>query len=792
MKGALAKLMGYRRFHWGHEQTFSERDGERIKTFFDDATRTGRLTTGHWYKKTWACFITVSYMIQKFLNYNHDHGCQTWDVVLYKCFSIVLVTSLGCRAGDVGQTRLYAGVEYLKWKDVRLTLEGEPLDNLYMEVVLQYQKNHKDKLNEESIFRFKPLTDPESRNMCPIALMMVHVLRHGLVEATTLDQLLKAIHETPDLSLRWTFPDYPVLTAMANADLPFRCLISKPAPATQLLHTIKYMGLLSNILQRTVIHATRYGGARNRAHLPPPSKNESFGFVNETHRQSMGHAGSGWNTKMTEEYSGGHSFLTYNAIAENKNKRHRREAKFGSENAIDLVRAPITAEEVEDWHERHDEAQRNLSQVPKNKRRRAVAGVQRERLEAYKQSASPVADPHKEIILETKASSTPLRTLNASEINGRQSSLQPPESPVSTEEFDPHLMNIDPQVINLDQSIDAGALDDRNIDDFDVDQSAFNSLQTTILPVNENNDPTSPEEDESDQNVEEAAKVLTTDETSDQTSEMWIDYHSRINVIFNNSFADNWRAYSERGEAFEDTIARFSTSGNSRDSPTPYIWSCTKTPNCTYRTIRPTTLRKHEQICTEDGVAAILQGASGEIHACKKDGCDDKYPTEAGLLGHVRDIHDWTPRKCDDCSDDVLYDKGNTYRHHRQVKHSLTSRFPVSCRFPGCTTAKQFPSMEPLQNHLRKVHGINDKNDMLDYLPPIITLEFRRQACPLGCLKYFTRGDKLDNHMVAAHEMSKQDARAFVQEKAVWRPIKKPAYIITPYVRLRQDKSIEF
>jgi hypothetical protein len=70
----------------------------------------------------------------------------------------------------------------------------------------------------------------------------------------------------PDHAIEWTHPSYPVLSAFALA--PARCDLAKTASVYQLLDTIKEIGLVSNVLGRVYIHATRNGAIRDIAHLP--------------------------------------------------------------------------------------------------------------------------------------------------------------------------------------------------------------------------------------------------------------------------------------------------------------------------------------------------------------------------------------------------------------------------------------------------------------------------------------------------------------------------------------------
>ena len=789
---AVAFLVGYGTFHWGDRQFLSSRDKERLATFLDDATRQGRLTRGRWHKRTWACFVTVSCMIQRFLDYHHENGCWNWDVIIYKCLSIVLTTALGARCGDVGLSNQYKGCEFLAWKRIRIMLEGDPLfANLTMEIVLEFEKLHKDSRNEETTFYFKPLEDSACRHMCPIHLLLVHALRHGLVEATRLDELLFKMHETPTKPLAWKFPDYPVLSAISNT-VPYQCVTEKAATTNQLHITIKHMGLLSNILEKIHMHATRSGSARNKAHLPS-AVGEEAGFVTGVTRQAMGHSSNpAESTQLTEHYAGGHSALIYNAIAQNKDKRHRREAKFGTGSAIDEVRATVTEEEMQSWHKRHAEDEKGLSEEPAVRKRRARAGVQRERLENYKENAVPIANPYKDINGGLGVSRTPLAPRSSNTMNLQLQQRLPQPSPPASMVDD---ANIDPRLKSSDSSI---LPQGDGSSDIEVDESAFNSLHAMMFPQNDENG-NLPEIDDDPsgtttlhEDAEEAARLLTSSYALKNTAETWIDYYSRINIISNNGFPGPWHAREKDPKAFQEALAQRSTSGNSRDDPTPLVHHCVKTPNCPFQTYFPTALRKHEKICTEGSVAAQEQATSAERFVCDEPGCGAEFASRSGLKGHRRSFHQWTPRKCDDCPDDErLFPTLRTYTKHRDTKHSLTNRFPTSCRYPGCSSSKQFSTLDSLRRHLRDEHQVSDNETITAYSPPVISLRWVTQTCPLGCSDTFQAKDQLQDHMTLAHQMTEQDARLFVKEKASYKRVEKPSKVRKPAARLTKYKASE-
>ncbi|KAJ6093103.1 hypothetical protein N7486_008392 [Penicillium sp. IBT 16267x] len=142
------------------------------------------------------------------------------------------------------------------------------------------------------------------------------------------------------------------------------------------------MGLVSNILSRVYIHATRLGAIREVAHLPKTT--ESFGFTTDEHRQTMGHA----NQHVTERYVGGHTMEVFNERAANKDKKHRREPRFSSDSATDTVNAPMTQQDIQEWDERtkaNDGLARDFSH--NTVKQAARNNIRLERLARFKKNA---------------------------------------------------------------------------------------------------------------------------------------------------------------------------------------------------------------------------------------------------------------------------------------------------------------------------------------------------------------------------------------------------------------------
>lgn len=73
-----------------------------------------------------------------------DDGCISWDVQLHKLLSIVLLSALGCRSGEVALTGRYVD-EYTRWSHIKLKLAagGNTVDDLEADVTLCFEKAKK-------------------------------------------------------------------------------------------------------------------------------------------------------------------------------------------------------------------------------------------------------------------------------------------------------------------------------------------------------------------------------------------------------------------------------------------------------------------------------------------------------------------------------------------------------------------------------------------------------------------------------------------------------------------------
>lgn len=821
---AFYLLLKYGTFRWSREDGFkiTLHDKEQFKAFTIQAVKDKRLTKGRWFKQTWVGFVTLSRMVRVFLQHCVRNGALTFDLVISKCLSVVLVAALGSRSGNVARANGYRGTEYVQYRHVELYLEagsGCGFQDLRATVTLEYTKGHKDSGNQSVVRYLRPL-DADSIHVCPIALLLVHALRHGLVHGTTLEEVLAHTAARPDLHVEWKYPERPVLTAVSRTR-PVRCELDSVSEGRQVRTAIKQMGLVSGMLSRVYAHSLRLGALRDHAHLTKKASTTLPGT--EDVRRVAGHTYTSMQKGTTDAYIGDVARDYYNDRAENGGVHHRLEPKFalaGGDAYREAVQKRVTVEEMQAYADKHKPGQ-DASSLRGAERRTLQEGVRRERREALATSlpAEPVAARR---TASNPAAAPPYpapappprppskKTPYAKRDDPVEAAQEPPHTapppaapPTTTpsEEDLVFLSNIDPAL-----------LDEDTLASLEVAKADADALQAAILPTPAPEAAGSAGTDEKQGsatgegdgfgdlpedlrgiaseaaiqgNIEEAARVLLGHEeeddddgespppawTASKDPPEWINGYAKYNVVNNASFADEWRSFSEEKASFADSIGHHSTRGNSRDEPTPHIFNCQRTKGCTYSAIKVCLIQQHERSCNESLVEArnkeLAQPAAG-ILKCTQPGC--AFETSGGeksLKKHVTRAHGWTPRTCDDCDDEVVYQTSAAYETHRTNAHS--GRWPSKCLFPGCPETKEFGTRPTMVYHLKVKHGLSTAEAVLPYLPPAQRKRWLRQVCvvPTCTVKtlFHSKGHMVV-HLTSVHKMEDEEANALVVREA--------------------------
>ena len=760
VKRGLTSLSAYGTFTYPEASGYklTARDGSRLQTWVDDAVKSGRLIKGRWRKRVWLNFTIVSRMTKAWLDHYEKYGTRNWDLIIAKHLSIVLVSSLGMRVGDVTRSGSYYGLEYLKYKDVQLRIEGDgeaKLENIKACITLCYTKGKKDTLNADDPFYFSPLEDSE-KHMCIISLILIHALRHGMVRGSTLQEVLDDTIDAPDSTIVWLYPNRPVTAAISSHTMRTMDL-EKPAQPSQMLSAIKEMGLISNLLSPVTLHSLRYGAAQDTAHLPPAL---GAGFTDDATRQTMGHAAATLSRGLTEMYVGKHTRETYNARAAVQYVP-RWGAKFSEASAIVAVKRPVSDDEIAQWQQLNEPDATDHSS--RNARERARNAIRLERHRDFVATAAPEKkNPGTKDVL----------------------SEQLPTRPVSSKEL---ATPIHPKITSAREEnsyIDPRLAEEDDLNSINVDSADLNTLLTQVL-VTKNPEGHDIDEDDIDGASTAMAiqALLGDDDPAEQESRNkydFIHHYSRINVVNCVRFADQWARY-QKGVAYADSIGRYSVQGNSRESPTPMHFLCQATPQCPYSSIQKKAVVAHEALCSPEYVARERYRIDhGETFLC--DLCGKSFLTQHLLNMHIKGVHNFVSVPCPQgCEPDKIYTSQKTLDAHTRRVHS--GIWPARCLYPGCDDETKFKSSS-YSSHLTKAHQLTTRAARSPFFPPTMKKVWQPTACPIDdCTasnQYGTK-DGLTKHLVNIHKYESKAAKSLaacgwvetpsidVQEKSITR-----------------------
>ncbi|PSK56788.1 hypothetical protein B9Z65_6412 [Elsinoe australis] len=765
-------LRKYGEFRWS-QFTFTPHDTARLESWINQAVENKRLH-----------FIS--------------RGTDNFDIVVYKCLYVVLVAALGCRGGDVARSNGYKGREYLQYHHIELYLESgakPEYKNLCGIVTLEYVKGSKDKVNASQVRYLKPLDDSEFIHVDPIALLLVHCLRNGLVHGTTVQEVLNNAAARPDRHVQWKHPGRPVLTAWARK--PKRYDLDTVTGPHQITNTIKLMGMLCGLLGRAYGHALRLGAARDFAHLPTRNTHA----ITDEVRNYLGHSHAAAAAGTTERYVGNLYREVWNERAEGGGVQHHREPRFAVDGSaqFETVEQPVTREEIQTELDENGST-RDIDSLTIIEKKTIHQRVRRKRLEAFNPSAMAEPRGHQPGAAPSLPMSHPLTPISVNiprrpaigNVNGTTPISEKTHTCLCTNDNDPtNLWTLEPvtldensleQVdasesdINALQAVVFSANDDGGTMDSDEDEAldeyeglrgvATNAamrefdeeaagvvlgMSTTALPTARNAVPTTPTSLStiSTTSVNKTAPNTRTSPATSATAVIvsaplipisvssaaheWIDSYAKYNVVKNSQFAIQWKEFYDGEASFDESVGNHSMRGNSRNEPSPYMFHCRQTPACTYRTIKLGLLEQHEGSCNDDLVAAAAhEEPDTSILRCDHPGCS--FETSSGrrsLEKHRQDTHDWIPKPCEHGCEPGKIYLKKSAYTDHQIKIH-SGRWPAVCSFPECTEQKQFKDQHTLAYHLTKAHGLTDAQARLPYLPPIPA---KRQWIVQSCFK---------------------------------------------------------
>ena len=117
----------------------------RLDALFDTLAKDKKLLRGRWRERQWLGVNMLEKTSRSWLQLGLDHGCNSWDIHLQKLLSVVMLSSLGCRSGELALSVHYTD-EYMRWEHIKLKLQNggsNTVDDLNATVLLCFEKDKK-------------------------------------------------------------------------------------------------------------------------------------------------------------------------------------------------------------------------------------------------------------------------------------------------------------------------------------------------------------------------------------------------------------------------------------------------------------------------------------------------------------------------------------------------------------------------------------------------------------------------------------------------------------------------
>jgi hypothetical protein len=572
--------------------------------------------------------------------------------------------------------------------------------------------------------------------VCPIKLLLIQALRSGNI-GPTIETVLSRAALRLYRTIVWDFPDRPVVPALKKTG-PFVDW-DTPAGAVQLTKTTKQMGLMAGLLADVTAHDWRRGFALDVANIKLPD-GESLRVANEAVMSAMGHSRRSLALDIVDEYVGGIEADIHTSRALNKFET-RKQPLFGAP----LKNIKISNDDIENWTSKS-----NATIDSKQARDRAVAALTSEKKSEWiesEKSKTPLPTRRQATSQSKKISkSAAPSSLKKSELPSKDQSAgtlpTPPTDLMSV--LDPRLFLDDPDAVNVNDS-DVERLQGMLLDDHDQDSENIGSKREELaLEALLDNVQQSLETS----NIETDLLALPPGE--------FIDTFACINVVRNRSLE---LIGKDSQEALEAKWPSHVALRNSRDRPSRFVYKCTH-GKCTYQTFRYAALGLHLDSCRGERKEVLPKPFE-----CDRGSCDKKFHKKTQLTQHIKQVHDFTPRRCTtpNCGGvrGEIYETRLRWNSHVNLYHHPIE--PTKCSFKPCSSEVVWEAYTAFVQHLRKTHKLMNVADMKPYLP---TSPLENLPCPaLPCNKSFKGAIPLTNYLTSkAHKIGAEEASQIVEQ----------------------------
>ncbi|KAK3701890.1 hypothetical protein LTR37_015201 [Vermiconidia calcicola] len=574
-ESACKMIIKYGEWSWP-DFSFGRHDYARLRTFIGQCVDDKRLMRGSFYEKTWIGFVTLSRLVRNYLRHFLDNGTVNFDVIISRCLAIVLQSALCCRSGDIALSHHYKAIDgtFLRYEHIELYLDGDPhpttgtvtLANLRAIIELAYLKGHKNVHNDSTFKHLQPLLAADCHHVCPITLLLIHALRHDLLEGgTTIQAVLDYANSTPSRRLIWKYPKRPVLAATKIGSQAIRCYLDEPAGGHAARRTLKDMGLISGVLTRMYPHALRRGAARDLRSI----KDITAGTTSvENVGRILNHTARATFNGVTDMYTGDLEVDTYSLRA-NAKPETARGPQFVAEDGPNLYSTAHTRPTAAKLAAYIADGQHTLKPKDIN------ASVKRQRLDDL--VATATAEPRRSLKRKAEAAlpspvpetssrhcgniPTPLRELSTNFVQRPKDAATSTFDPASAGDDDRSDLDTTPRHL-----IDPRLLDEDALAALQVPQQALDDFSARVFPRHEDgacDDRTTtplnlPDFDLTSNTDSAAIDLEQSDETArlldiaapstaaglqrpDGSAIAFIDQHSRYNVVRNTKVREAWQ-----------------------------------------------------------------------------------------------------------------------------------------------------------------------------------------------------------------------------------------------------------
>ena len=192
----------------------------------------------------------------------------------------------------------------------------------------------------------------------------------------------------------------------------------------------------------------------------------------------------------------------------------------------------------------------------------------------------------------------------------------------------------------------------------------------------------------------------------------FVKHFSQINIVRNRSL--------QNLKKLEESFPKFVPMGNSRDHPSLFLFRCKNAVRgCQMSSWLEESVDRHQIACLFDLEYTGRKKLSVPSYHCSRPTCNKKYATQRALNQHVRNDHDWEPKKCDKstCPDfEKVFVSGGTWEAHVAKKHDETFT-PQQCKVPNCSSKTTFKTSRNYNDHLTITHKLRNE-EKAKFLPP--------------------------------------------------------------------------